>query len=100
LVLGDDLWLKAAVTLARDFYGSLAKVSFEGFLALTVSSGAARVGNSVILGVAQVFGYLRLQGALQQFLGEQLEQAVLTDAVFRASVVSPQAVYPFVRDGH
>ena len=41
-----------------------------------------------------------LQGTLYQFLGQQLEQAVLTDEVFRFLVISQQAVDQFVRDGH
>jgi hypothetical protein len=100
LVLGNDLWLKAAVTIPRDFYEQFTKVAFEGLLALAVTGVVSRGGNGVVLGVAQVFGHLRLQGAFHQFLGEQLEQAVLTDKVFRASVVSQKAVDQFVRDGH
>ena len=40
LVLGDDLGLKAAQAIPRDFYGQLAKVSLEGFLALAVAGAA------------------------------------------------------------
>jgi hypothetical protein len=63
-VLGDDLPLKAGVAIPRDLYGQLTKVTLGSFLAL---------------GVAQVFGHLGLQGAFYQFLGEQLEQAVLPE---------------------
>jgi hypothetical protein len=35
-----------------------------------------------------------------QFLGEQLEQAVLTNKDLRLLVISQQAVDQFVRDGH
>ena len=100
LVLGDDLGLKAAVTVARDFYGQFAKVAFKGFLALSIAGVASWVGNGVVFGVTQVFGHLGLQCTLYQFLGEQLEQAVLTDEVFRFLVISQQAVDQFVRDGH
>ena len=100
LVLGDDLWLKAAMPIPGDFYRQLAKVALESFLALAVAGVASRIGNRVVLGVAQMFCHLGLQGAFHQFLGELLEQAVLTDKVFRFLVVSQQAVDQFVRDGH
>jgi len=100
LVLRDDLRLKAAVAVTGNFYRQLAKVALEGFAALAVAGVARRVGNALILGVAQVFSHLGLKGSLHQFLGEQLEQAVLTDEVFRLLVVSQQVVDQFVRDGH
>ena len=47
LVLGDNLGLKAGVTVAGNFYGQLTKVVFESFLAFTVASVAGDVPNSV-----------------------------------------------------
>lgn len=47
-----------------------------------------------MLGMAQMVGHLGFKGTLHQPLGEQLEQAVLTDEVFGFFLVSLQAEKP------
>ena len=46
LVLGDELGLEAAVTVAGYFDGQLAELALEGLLALAVAGVAAGVGHS------------------------------------------------------
>ena len=73
LVLGDDLGLKAAMAVARDFYGQLTEFALEGLAAFAVAGVASSVDYAVVFGVAQVLGHLGMQGALDQPFGELLE---------------------------
>ena len=50
--------------------------------------------------IAQVRGQLGLHSSLHDRLGELLQQAVLTDDVFRLLVVRQQLVQYFLVDGH
>ncbi|MPN06914.1 hypothetical protein SDC9_154171 [bioreactor metagenome] len=95
LVLGDELGLEAAVTVARHLDGQLAEIALEGLLALAVAGVASRVGHSLVAFMAQVLSQLSVQSSLDQQLGQLLEQAVLADEVFRLLVVSQQARQQF-----
>ena len=100
LVLGHDLGLKAGVPVTGDVDGQLTKVAFERLFAFAVAGVASGVGHAGVLGVAKVLGHLGLQGALDQALGQLLEQAVLANEVFRLFVASEQLVDQFVAYGH
>jgi hypothetical protein len=88
LVLGHDLRLKAGMSVTGDINGQLAKVAFEGLFAFAVTGIASGISHAGILGVPQVLGHLRFQSALDEALGQLLEQAVLADEVFRFFIAS------------
>src|SRR5690606_12934758 len=100
LVLGDDLRLETAVAVTGHFNRHLTELAFERLLALAVAGVAGGIGYRLVAGVAKVFGHLRVQRSLDQFLGELLEHAMLADQVFRFLVIGQQAVDQFVAYGH
>ena len=95
LVLGDELGLEAAVTVAGHLDGQLAEIALEGLPALAVAGVATGVGNRLVAFMAQVLSQLSVQSSLDQQLGQLLEQAVLADEVFRLLVVGQQAGQQF-----
>jgi len=61
-VLGNDLRLKAAISISGDVDGQLAKLAFEGFLALVDAGVTAGIGDWLVLVVPQLFRDLSFEG--------------------------------------
>jgi hypothetical protein len=55
LVLGDELWLEAAVVVTGYLYGQLSQIALEGLLAFAVAAG---VGHRFAAFMAEVLGQL------------------------------------------
>lgn len=72
-MLGDKLWLKAALTIARDIDGQFAKLTCEDFFTAAVTGVAGRVAGGVTLFMALVSSYLGFERFLHQQLGQLLE---------------------------
>ena len=96
LVLGDQLRLEAAKAVARDRDRQCAELALERLAAAAVAGVADRIGHRLVAVVAEVLGHLGIKCLLDQPLGQLLEQAVLTDQVFRLLVVRQQAGQQFV----
>ncbi len=64
------LRLEAAVPIAGNLDRELAELALQRFFALTVAGVAGDVFYRFILTMAQVFGHLGVQGALDECLGE------------------------------
>ena len=100
LVLGHDLRLKTAVSVAGNLDGQFAKFALERLLALAVSGVALGVGDGLVLAVPKVLSHLGFKGTLDQSFGQLLEKPVFSNEVFRFFVIRQQAVYQFVAYGH
>ena len=72
LVLGDELRLECAVSVAGNLDRQFAEVPFQRLPAFAIAGIAGRIGDRFILGVAQVLGHFRFKRALHQHLGELL----------------------------
>ena len=66
LVLGDELRLECAVPVAGNLDRQFAEVSFQGLVAFAVAGVAGRIGDRLMLGVAQLLGHFRFQRTLHQ----------------------------------
>jgi len=71
--------------------GSLTK-AFQGLLALAVSLIAVGIRHRLVLAVAQMLGHLSIKRALDQQLGQLIDQSMLANQVFRLSVIRQQAI--------
>jgi len=59
-MLGDELWLEAAVPVAGNLDGQFAKLALESLTALAVTGVSCGVGNRPALGVTEMgchFGF-------------------------------------------
>jgi hypothetical protein len=91
-VFGNQLGFERAVAVTRDGDGQGAEVALERLGAAAVAGVAVIVGNRFMLTVAQVNSQFGLQSPLYNGFGELLENAVLTDQVFRFLVIGQQTV--------
>lgn len=79
--------------VARDVDGQFAKLALDCLAVLAVTGVAGCVGDGIVLGVAQMAFHVGLQGALDDGLGDLLEQAVfVADQVFGFLIARHQAV--------
>ncbi len=69
-MLGDELRLEGAVPMAGNLDRQFAEAPFQRLPAFAVAGVAGRIGDRLMLGVAQVLGHLGLQRRLHQGFGE------------------------------
>jgi hypothetical protein len=91
-MLADDWRRQRALSIARDIEQERAEIPFKRLGAAPVAGVGRVVGHLVALAVAEMAGHLGFPGALDQHLGQLLEQAVFADRVFRFLVVGKRAV--------
>ena len=83
LVLRDQLRLKGAVAVTRDFDRQFAELSLQVFLLLPLRVLPAGFSTGSFFPWPRMVGHLRFQRLLDQQLGQLLEQPVLANQVFR-----------------
>jgi hypothetical protein len=92
LMFGQDLRLKRADAIPRNFVLQFSKVPFDRLAPGPVARIPAIVAGRIVLLVPRMTGQLGVHGSLQHSLDETLQQSVFADDVFRLPIVLQQLV--------
>ena len=68
----DELGFKATLPVAGNLDRQFAEAPFQRLPAFAVAGVAGRIGDRLMLGVAEVLGHVRFQRTLHRHLGEPL----------------------------